>query len=106
MVNLMQFIIHLVHNTFCFAAIAWSPHCRGLLATGGGPADGCIHFWNTHTGQLLHQLDTGSEVSNVAWSQHSPELVSFLHIKVALSFALEMAFLTKVKILFYSINSG
>jgi WD40 repeat protein len=106
MVNWMQFVIHLVHNTFYFTAIAWSPHRRGLLATGGGPADGCIHFWNTHSGQLLHQLDTGSQVSNVAWSQHSSELVRFLHIKVALSFVLEMVFLTKVKILFYSIKSG
>ena len=24
-----------------------------LLATGGGTADRCIKFWNTHTGALL-----------------------------------------------------
>ncbi|PNS13874.1 hypothetical protein CAC42_1365 [Sphaceloma murrayae] len=28
-------------------AVAWSPHTRGLLATGGGTADRCIKFWNT-----------------------------------------------------------
>ncbi|KAF2484155.1 WD40-repeat-containing domain protein [Neohortaea acidophila] len=28
-------------------AIAWSPHHRGLLASGGGTADRCIKFWNT-----------------------------------------------------------
>lgn len=28
-------------------AIAWSPHQRGLLASGGGTADRCIKFWNT-----------------------------------------------------------
>lgn len=28
-------------------AVAWSPHQRGLLATGGGTADRCIKFWNT-----------------------------------------------------------
>ncbi|KAF2221420.1 WD40-repeat-containing domain protein [Elsinoe ampelina] len=30
-------------------AVAWSPHTRGLLATGGGTADRCIKFWNTVT---------------------------------------------------------
>ena len=28
-------------------AIAWSPHQKGLLASGGGTADRCIKFWNT-----------------------------------------------------------
>jgi cell division cycle 20-like protein 1 (cofactor of APC complex) len=28
-------------------AIAWSPHQRGLLASGGGTADRSIKFWNT-----------------------------------------------------------
>lgn len=28
-------------------AICWSPHQRGLLASGGGTADRCIKFWNT-----------------------------------------------------------
>jgi cell division cycle 20-like protein 1 (cofactor of APC complex) len=28
-------------------AIAWSPHQRGLLASGGGTADRTIKFWNT-----------------------------------------------------------
>ncbi|KAK5171773.1 substrate-specific activator of APC-dependent proteolysis [Saxophila tyrrhenica] len=28
-------------------AIAWSPHQRGLLASGGGTADRCIKFWDT-----------------------------------------------------------
>jgi len=28
-------------------ALAWSPHQRGLLATGGGTADRTIKFWNT-----------------------------------------------------------
>ena len=28
-------------------ALAWSPHQKGLLASGGGTADRCIRFWNT-----------------------------------------------------------
>lgn len=43
-------------------AIAWSPHQRGLLASGGGTADKKIRFWNTITGSLLSLTDTGSQV--------------------------------------------
>jgi WD40 repeat protein len=71
------------------------------LATGGGAADWCIHIWDSLTGQALKRVDTGSQVSNIAWSKDSPELVSFLHIKVDLSFIVRMVFLTEVRILFY-----
>jgi WD40 repeat protein len=42
----------------------------------GGTADRRMRFWNTLTGQLIHNIDTGSQVCNVAWSKHSCELVS------------------------------
>jgi WD40 repeat protein len=71
---------------------------------GGGSADRCLHIWDALTGQAVKQVDTGSQVSNVAWSKHSPELVSFLHIRVVLSFVVEMVFLTKVRFLFYIRN--
>ena len=58
------------------AAIAWSPHHHGVLASGGGTADRCIRFWNTLTGQPMQYVDTGSQVCNLAWSKHSSELVS------------------------------
>ena len=32
-----------------------------LLASGGGTADRCIKFWNTHTGALLNSIDTSSQ---------------------------------------------
>jgi cell division cycle 20-like protein 1, cofactor of APC complex len=79
-------------------AIAWSPHQRGLLASGGGTADRNIKFWNTLTSQygpssaarnasspttdpsapanLLRSIDTGSQVCNLAWSKNSNEIVS------------------------------
>ena len=44
-------------------ALAWSPHHNGLLATGGGTADKKIRYWNTLTGSLLSEWDTGSQVS-------------------------------------------
>lgn len=57
-------------------AIAWSPHQRCLLASGGGTADRKIRFWNTSTGSLVQEVDTGSQVCNLAWSKNSNELVS------------------------------
>lgn len=57
-------------------AIAWSPHQRGILASGGGTADRHIKIWNTITGLKVHDVDTGSQVCNLAWSKTSNELVS------------------------------
>ncbi|OCF30939.1 hypothetical protein I316_07467 [Kwoniella heveanensis BCC8398] len=57
-------------------AIAWSPHQRGLLASGGGTADKKIRFWNSLTGGLISEYDTGSQVCNLMWSRNSNELVS------------------------------
>lgn len=57
-------------------AIAWSPHQRGILASGGGTADRRIKIWNTITGAKVRDVDTGSQVCNLAWSKTSNELVS------------------------------
>lgn len=63
-------------HTAAVKAIAWSPHQRGILASGGGTADKTIKTWNTLTGNLLHNVNTGSQVCNLAWSKNSNELVS------------------------------
>jgi len=47
------------HNA-AVKAIAWNPNQSGLLATGGGTADRCIRFWNTHTLAPINYIDTGS----------------------------------------------
>ncbi|KAG7724155.1 hypothetical protein KL948_005366 [Ogataea haglerorum] len=57
-------------------AIAWSPHQRGILASGGGTADRRIKIWNTITGLKINDVDTGSQVCNLAWSKNSNEIVS------------------------------
>ena len=57
-------------------AIAWNPNQAGLLATGGGTADKCIRFWNTHTLQPINVIDTGSQVCNLMFSKTSNEIVS------------------------------
>ncbi|KAH8320980.1 hypothetical protein KR067_012896 [Drosophila pandora] len=57
-------------------ALAWSPHKTGLLASGGGTADRCLRFWNVLTGQLVQSIDTGAQISNLAWAHNSAELVT------------------------------
>lgn len=57
-------------------ALAWSPHERNLLATGGGTADRSIKFWNSQTGSLLNSIDTGSQVCALQWNPHEKEILS------------------------------
>lgn len=63
-------------HTAAVKAIAWSPHQHNLLASGGGTADRSIKFWNTATGSMIKEVDTGSQVCNLAWSKNSDEIVS------------------------------
>ncbi len=63
-------------HTAAVKAIAWSPHQHHLLASGGGSADRRIKFWNTTTGAMIQEVDTGSQICNLAWSKNSNELVS------------------------------
>lgn len=63
-------------HTAAVKAISWSPHQRGVLASGGGTADKTIKTWNTLTGALTNNVNTGSQVCNLIWSKNSNELVS------------------------------
>ena len=63
-------------HTAAVKAVAWSPHQHHLLASGGGTADRSIKFWNTSTGSMIKEVDTGSQVCNLAWSKNSDEIVS------------------------------
>ena len=57
-------------------ALAWSPHERNLLASGGGTADRCIKFWNASSGALVNSVDTGSQVCALQWSPFEKEILS------------------------------
>jgi cell division cycle protein 20 (cofactor of APC complex) len=57
-------------------ALAWSPHERNLLATGGGTADRTIKFWNSRTGALLNSIDTESQVCALQWNPYEKEILS------------------------------
>lgn len=66
-------------HTAAVKAIAWSPHKRGILATGGGTADQTIKVRNTLVeGQqaLEHTIDTGAQVCRLLWSPSTNEFVS------------------------------
>ncbi|CAB91187.1 meiotic APC activator Mfr1 [Schizosaccharomyces pombe] len=63
-------------HTAAVKAIGWSPHQRGILASGGGTIDRCLTIHNTLTGRLQNKLDTGSQVCNMAWSKTSNEIVT------------------------------
>jgi WD40 repeat protein len=52
-------------------ALAWCPFQSNLLASGGGTADRCIRFWNTHTGALLNSIDTHSQVRRRPCAAHA-----------------------------------
>lgn len=64
------------NHTAAVKAIAWSPHQKGLLASGGGTADRRIIFHDTRKGDVINEVDTGSQVCNLAWSKNSNEIVS------------------------------
>ncbi|KAK8589153.1 hypothetical protein V6N12_023557 [Hibiscus sabdariffa] len=74
--NSTQPVLKYCEHTAAVKAIAWSPHQRGLLASGGGMADRCIRFWNTTTNTNLNCMNTGSQVCNLVWSKNVNELVS------------------------------
>ena len=66
----------LIGHTAAVKAVAWCPFQAGVLASGGGAADGTIRFWNAHTGAALQSVQTGSLVCALQWSTHERELLS------------------------------
>ncbi|CAI4062566.1 hypothetical protein N7582_002166 [Saccharomyces uvarum] len=57
-------------------AMAWSPHKRGILATGGGTADRKLKIWNVNTSTKISDIDSGSQICNMVWSKNTNELVT------------------------------
>ncbi|KAJ7812535.1 WD40 repeat-like protein [Mycena leptocephala] len=60
-------------HTAAVKALAWIPSFR-VLATGGGAQDNHIRFWNTISGTMLNELDTGSQVYNLICIWKCPTL--------------------------------
>ncbi|CAI4504619.1 BDN_1c_G0019970.mRNA.1.CDS.1 [Saccharomyces cerevisiae] len=57
-------------------AMAWSPHKRGVLATGGGTADRRLKIWNVNTSIKMSDIDSSSQICNMVWSKNTNELVT------------------------------
>lgn len=69
------------HHVAAVKAIAWSPHQRGLLLSGGGTADRTLKLWNTlHTStndtNPVLSVDTGSQVCNLVWCRYRNEIIT------------------------------
>jgi len=57
-------------------ALAWTPHERNLIASGGGTNDRCIKFTNSMTGACLNSIDTESQVCSLLWNPYEKEILS------------------------------
>ncbi len=69
-------VVEFTDHKAAVKAVDWSPHERGLLASGGGTTDRHIRFWNSIHVENKHAIDTGSQVCNLLWSHNVNELVS------------------------------
>lgn len=69
-------IVSINEHKAAVKALAWSPHKRGILATGGGTADRRLKIWNVNTSAKIKDVDTGSQVCNMVWSKNTDEIVT------------------------------
>ncbi|RYP51094.1 hypothetical protein DL768_003500 [Monosporascus sp. mg162] len=57
-------------------AIAFCPWREGLIATGGGSNDKCIHFFHTSSGTALATIAVAAQVTSLIWSTTRRELAA------------------------------
>jgi meiosis-specific APC/C activator protein AMA1 len=57
-------------------AIAFCPWREGLLATGGGSNDKCIHFYHTTSGAALATIAVSAQVTSLIWSNSRREIAA------------------------------
>ncbi|KAH0556673.1 hypothetical protein GP486_005527 [Trichoglossum hirsutum] len=57
-------------------AIAFCPWQRGLIATGGGSNDRCIHFFHTFSGACLATINVAAQVTSLIWSTTRREIAA------------------------------
>lgn len=57
-------------------AIAFCPWQEGLVATGGGSNDKCIHFFHTTSGAALATISVASQVTSLIWSTTRREIAA------------------------------
>lgn len=57
-------------------AIAFCPWREGLVATGGGSNDKCIHFYHTMSGAALATIAVSAQVTSLIWSTTRREIAA------------------------------
>lgn len=57
-------------------AIAFHPWNSGLIATGGGSNDKCIHFFDTVSGASLATIAVSAQVTSLTWSATGHEIAA------------------------------
>lgn len=57
-------------------AIAFCPWVEGLVATGGGSNDKCIHFFHASSGSELATITVAAQVTSLIWSATRREIVA------------------------------
>lgn len=57
-------------------AIAFCPWRDGLVATGGGSNDKCIHFFHTASGSALATICVSAQVTSLIWSTTRREIAA------------------------------
>lgn len=57
-------------------AIAFCPWRDGLVATGGGSNDKCIHFFHTTSGVCLATINVSAQVTSLIWSTTRREIAA------------------------------
>lgn len=57
-------------------AIAFCPWREGLVATGGGSNDKCIHFFHTSSGACLATISVAAQVTSLIWSTSRREIAA------------------------------
>ena len=57
-------------------AIAFCPWQEGLVATGGGLTDRCIHFFHTTSGSALATIYVAAQVTGLIWSRTRHEIAA------------------------------
>lgn len=57
-------------------AIAFCPWREGLVATGGGSNDKCIHFFHTSSGACLATISVAAQVTSLIWSTTRREIAA------------------------------
>lgn len=67
---------HRWEHTAAVKAIAFCPWRDGLVATGGGSHDKCIHFFHTTSGVTLATIAVHAQVTSLIWSNTRREIAA------------------------------